>query len=72
MITAYEVSKNPGAVHPEPFVTAMGSTAILDGSREGLLASVGGSLLTEQIVSLDGHPCRELSVVSRSTVFMDT
>jgi hypothetical protein len=34
----------------------------LDGGRDGAVASAGGRLLTEEIISLNGHPGRELNV----------
>lgn len=56
----------------EEFADLVGSTIILDGIRDGLLAIYQGNLLSEQIVSLDGHPGRLIEATIRVGVEADT
>lgn len=46
---------------PQEYTDVVGSSIILDGVRDGALANVQGNLLTEEIISLDGHPGRSIT-----------
>ena len=46
---------------PEEYVDVVGSSIILDGIRDSVLAIAQGNLLSELIISLEGHPGRSIS-----------
>lgn len=50
------------ADYPEVAVEGSDPETMLDGARDGAVANVQGTLLSELIISLEGHPGREIKV----------
>ena len=47
---------------PEDRVAVVGETGVLDGARDGAVANIQGTLLSEQILEVNGFPGRALKV----------
>lgn len=64
----YGVSKEQAAFnvvvsdYPAKHVKEHGSTAILNGNRDGAVQNTQGKLLSELIINVAGHPGRELKI----------
>ncbi len=50
------------ADYPAEHVKQIGSTALLDMAREGAVSNTQGTLLSEQIIQVEGNPGRELKI----------
>jgi hypothetical protein len=48
--------------YPDSFITATDPKIVLDGSRDGAVRNIQGTLLSETIIDLNGHPVRELRI----------
>lgn len=48
--------------YPDSFVTATDPKVLLDGSRDGAVRNIQGTLLSETIIDMNGRPGRELRI----------
>jgi hypothetical protein len=58
---AYMASYND---YPDELVNQRPAATMLDGARDGAVANVQGELLGESLLTIDGHPGREIKVAA--------
>lgn len=56
--------------YPDSFITARDPNVLLDGSRDGAVKNIQGTLLSETIIDMNGHPGRELRIEGPQKIIM--